>query len=239
MHVFETMAVRQGALLLADIHRTLLASACDAVGFPRPADGWLPALSSTLHDCPDGVARVICTAGDGGPMDPVRASRLIVIFEAMAIHAGEIPASGTAELFPMTPGVVPWVKSGNYWPHLIAQQHGVSLGANETVLVTPDGKILSGAMGNIFVFLDGQWITPMAGEGVRPGAVREWLIGIDACEPGVVRREDLPRATSAFFSNSRVGLRPLVKIGGYLFPDDRAVRPLWDRYRQDVLYGNA
>ncbi|MFY8214976.1 MAG: aminotransferase class IV [Chthoniobacterales bacterium] len=239
MHVFETIAFRDGQLLLAPIHFDLLDMACESTGFPLPPRTWLADLALVTAGLPDGVIRIFRTAGDGAPTAPVAEPRLLALFEAVEIPTALVPESGTAVICEVPADDSPWVKSGNYWRHIRAQQRAVASSATDAVLTTSDGWVLSAAMGNIFVSIEGDLITPPAGPGVRPGAVREWLLQNHTVIQRVLHRDELAHADECFLTNSRVGLRPLTRVGDTVFPDSAGVRALWAGYQREVVDGSS
>lgn len=219
MSVFETIAIRNGAPLLADEHLTRLSESAAAADF-RPPAGWLEATRSLMTRPPveDGVVRVYLTAGDrDGDV-----SRVALLFEAMPAltdlaHARAV----TVEFAP----ALPFGKTGNYWPHIRARPPG----GEEAILCTPGGLLLGGAMANLFLLIDDVLTTPR--RPVRHGIVRDWIGAAEAD----LTRGDLPRARAAFLTNSRLGLLNLTAIDGRALPGDPLVGILWERYRREVL----
>jgi len=237
MHVFETIALRRGRLLLGQIHFDLLDRACDATGFPPPHRSWLADLANVLVGLPDGIVRIFQTAGDGTPSAPVAVPRLFAFFEPTEIPTAWPPGGGSAVFCEVPVDDAPWVKSGNYWHHVRAQQRAIDLNATDAVFVTADGWILSAAMGNLFVRIEGDLITPPCGPGVRPGAVREWLLQNTTVIERTLHREELSRATECFLTNSRVGLHPLIRVGDTVFPEPEGSRALWLHYQREIVDG--
>ena len=50
------------------------------------------------------------------------------------------------------------------------------LGFDETIVCNTEGKICEGAVSNIIVYIDGQWITPPTSDGVLPGIMRQLVL---------------------------------------------------------------
>lgn len=237
MHVFETIAVHQGRLLLAETHRDLLGSAVQAVGFRWPPVPWLESAKRLAAGFPDGVIRVFVTAGDGAPTASVLSPRIFAFFEKMAIDADALPPAGSAGFVETAAPSIPWLKSGNYWSRVLVQANAEDRGESDAVLTTHDGWITSAAMANFFAVIDGRIVTPQVEPGVRPGALREWIIRNHSVETRRLHRDDVARASECFLTNSRVGIRPLDRLEKFLFPEFPVARFLWDCYRRQVING--
>jgi branched-subunit amino acid aminotransferase/4-amino-4-deoxychorismate lyase len=219
MSVFETIAIRESQPLLPDAHLARLAESAALAKF-QPPNEWLSASRAALAKPPigEGVARVYITAGDrDGDV-----SRVALIFEEMRIPT-ELGRAGavTVEFTP----ALPFGKTGNYWPHFLARPAN----GDDAILCKPDGTLLGGSMSNLFLLIDGEVLTPR--HPVRRGVVRDW---IDAKEADLSRL-DLARATSAFLTNSRMGICALTSIDGRPLQDDARIEASWARYRAEVL----
>lgn len=236
MHLFETIAVWRGRLLLDALHAHSLATVSERSGFPRPPDAWISAARQIVHELPDGVFRVFWTAGPGAPTDPVITPALYASFEEMVIPSSIIPGRADGEFVVLPEPHVPAVKSGNYWTHILAQQ-SVKKGSHG-VMTTPDGWIRSAAMGNIFAVIDGQLVTPPTGPGTRAGVVREWILAKSAVESRRIHHDEITCASEVFITNSRLGICPLGRLGKATFSGPMVARALWKKYLLEVLQVN-
>ena len=239
MSVFETIAIRSAAPLLLEPHLALLAKTAAAANFHPPA-AWLEATRALLAKPPieEGVVRIYITAGDRDG----EASRVALLFEAMPIPTTLSEARAVTVEF--TPAL-PFGKTGNYWPHLLARPAS----GEEAILCTPGGHLLGGAMANLFLVIDDKLLTPR--HPIRRGIVRNWISG----GPGSVRAEDdtevvppkfhaeeadltradLEKARAAFLTNSRLGLCQLTAIDGRTLAGDPRIDALWQHYCTEVL----
>lgn len=202
MSVFETIGVREGRALLFDAHISRLASAArDLLG--AAIEPTLPPLGATDR----GMLRLYVTAGDGTPTDPVNAPRLFAFFEPLV---GKPPDFQTARLHgesvsPFAHGA----KTGNYWMQCAAQAAARADGFDHALLVDEQGRLLSGAMGNLFYVLGGQLLTPSTTLAVRPGVMRAWVMEQEEVGETESQAEDLTEAAEVFLTNSRWGVMPL------------------------------
>jgi branched-subunit amino acid aminotransferase/4-amino-4-deoxychorismate lyase len=219
MSVFETIGIRARASLLLDPHLAKLAGSAAAAKFEPPA-GWEEIVHARLLAPPidEGVARIYVTAGDHDGAE----SRIALLFEEMPIPTE--PGRARAVTVDFTP-VTPFGKTGCYWPHFLARPGS----GEEAILCAPDGRLLGGAMANLFLIRDGRLLTPR--EPVRRGVVRDWIGG----EEANLMRDDLSRADAAFLTNSRIGVLTLTHIDGRELPGNSLVETIWQRYRAEVL----
>lgn len=223
MAVFETIAVRDAGPILLDPHLEKLAEAVALAKFVPPA-GWLESIHHALAAPPitEGVTRVYVTAGDRDG----DASRVALIHESLVVPATlSAQRAVTADFVAPTP----FGKTANYWPHFLARPPG----GNDAILCAPGGRLLSAAMGNLFLVRDGALVTPR--EPVRRGVIRDWLLANFPAAEADLTRADLPAASAAFATNSRVGVAELTAIDGRELPGDPLVAEIFRRYRSEVL----
>lgn len=203
MAVFETIGVRDGLPIFWDEHMASLGAAA------RELLGQNIGLASPdLRGEAGGVLRVYVTAGDGGPADPVTRPRIFALFEPMPPVRAE---EQTARLHPEA--VEPFAggrKTANYWMQCSAQAAAQSAGFDHALLADHAGKLLSGAMGNIFLWLDGKLCTPALSLAVRQGVMRSWVMRQHAVVEAEIPAACLGEAGEVFLTNSRLGVMPLI-----------------------------
>ena len=232
MSVFETIGVRNGNALLAAEHLALLEKNARTLLFPVGSagpSGPLPGESAhgrlgpavptkgsdfsgppTLPDLPSdsrGMLRIYITAGDGGPSDPANAPRIFALFESLV---GNLPDVQTARLHPEP--VTPFAhgaKTGNYWMQCAAQSAAHAEGVDHALLHDQEGRLLSGAMGNIFFVQNGTLCTPSTSLALRPGVMRVWVMAQQSVREVEVAADCLKDAEEVFLTNSRLGVMPL------------------------------
>jgi branched-subunit amino acid aminotransferase/4-amino-4-deoxychorismate lyase len=219
MSVFETIAIRNSAPLLFDAHLVRIAESAIAANFNPPIE-WRSAAQAMLSQPPiaEGVARIYITAGDCDGDVP----RVAILFEELPIPT-ELSHT-TAITVEFTPAL-PFGKTGNYWPHFLARPSD----SGDAILCKPDGVLLGGSMSNLILLIDDELLTPR--HPVRRGVVRDW---VDAKKADLTRA-DLLKTTSAFLTNSRMGICVLTSIDGQSLDIDPRIEALWTRYRTEVL----
>lgn len=85
-----------------------------------------------------------------------------------------------------------------------------SVGAFDTLFFGADGELLEGGRSNVFLRLDGHWLTPPLSDGVLPGVMRTVLLDDPAWQAREARltREDLARAEAIVLCNALRGALP-------------------------------
>jgi branched-subunit amino acid aminotransferase/4-amino-4-deoxychorismate lyase len=234
-HLFESLAVRKGTVLLADDHLSLLGEAASRNGIPFPGNVATPLrnfLATTK--LPDGMLRIYLTAGPGAPGVPVNEPGLFLSWEKtpfpsrLDLKAGFrlVTARGTRA------GSSWREKSGNYLPHLGALSEARQAGADEAVVLDAKGVAVSCAMANLLVWLPSSrgltLCTP--GKGGRSGAVLRWVEKNLEMKRRMITTADLKRARALAVTNSRLGVMPVTSLDGRRLPDSSPAHHLASEY---------
>ncbi len=200
--LLETMRRADGALPWWDAHLARLRASAQRLGWPVALPGDLRARAAAL---PEPVVRLVLwpdgqVALQGRAMEGPAVVRLIPV---LAVRAGDAP-----------PRDLKTTDRRHYDAALAEARAG---GADDGVLLGPGGEVLETAVGNLWLLLDGVWVTPPADGRVLPGVMRGALLrGAGA---SVVTAErvcglgDLHRATALAVSNAVHGVRPAALVG--------------------------
>ncbi|WP_334034151.1 bifunctional anthranilate synthase component I family protein/class IV aminotransferase [Burkholderia cepacia] len=88
-----------------------------------------------------------------------------------------------------------------------AWQAAEALGCFDMLFVNERGEVTEGGRSNLFVKLDGQWVTPPLESGVLPGVMRGVLLDdrVFGATERVVTRDDLARAEALLLTNALRG----------------------------------
>ncbi|HEF4739163.1 aminodeoxychorismate synthase component I [Burkholderia multivorans] len=88
-----------------------------------------------------------------------------------------------------------------------AWQAAEALGGFDMLFVNERGELTEGGRSNLFVKLDGQWVTPPLASGVLPGVMRAVLLEDPAfgAVERIVTRDDLARAQALLLTNALRG----------------------------------
>jgi branched-subunit amino acid aminotransferase/4-amino-4-deoxychorismate lyase len=225
---FETMGARDGALPLWDRHLARLRSAVARLGLPWREPAGLRAAAMELlrsNDRADGVLRlaVVPTAAGVSTALTVRAKSPVKVVQLLPTVV-ERPADAP-------PGDLKAEPRGYYDAVRQQAQDGK---ADDGLVLASDGALLETALGNLWLLLDGRWVTPALDGRVLPGIARALLCeGLRARGLDVVERTcdlgDLHRAQALAVSNAVHGPRPacLVDQPAHADPTARDLAPIW------------
>lgn len=112
------------------------------------------------------------------------------------------------------------IKSTSLLGNILHFQHAVSGGCDETLLFNTDGELTEGAVSNVFVVIDGEVLTPKLDRQKLAGINRQIILDVLRAETNipvgeaVVTLEQAHNADEIWFSNSAVGIIPVVELDG-------------------------
>jgi branched-subunit amino acid aminotransferase/4-amino-4-deoxychorismate lyase len=254
MSVFETIAIVEGRPLLLESHLERIdrstqplhqeGPACQgrndirkhldpaSKNSPPQRDSWnsvkFPPFD--FSKLPTGLLRFYLTAGEGTPDAPF-AAHAYALFEEAEVGWNLPPVRVESSAAPYLPRPGGW-KTGNYWQNIDALAAARRAGCDEALLFNPAGMLVGAAMANVFLQIDGRWITPALETGARDGAVRAWVLRSLGADEEILAPESLRGATAAFLTNSRIGVRPVAVMDGRPLVD--ASQEIQRRYFDEV-----
>lgn len=226
---FETMGAARGELALWPRHLERIQGAAARLGLTFAPTPLLRAAATELllHNghgddvlrlslVPDGArVHTVLTSRSRGPLHTVKL--LPTVVEA---PAGSAPRDQKLWPRPFYDAVLQQAQDG---------------GADDGIVVAPDGAVLETALANLWLRLDGTWVTPPLDGTLLPGIARAVLLAAARARglPVAERRcdlADLHRAEALATSNAVHGPRPAVVLGAapaaVQFVDSELV-PLW------------
>ncbi|MBJ9878870.1 aminodeoxychorismate synthase component I [Burkholderia cenocepacia] len=203
--LFETTAAtRADGIRHLDRHLARLQRSADAFGFRFDADALrreIDARCAALDG--DGAYRMKLTlAKDGAteivaaPLKPLPAGPVGVLLACE--HGFASTRASDALLLHKTTRRAEYDR---------AWQAAEALGGFDMLFVNERGEVTEGGRSNLFVKLDGQWVTPPLASGVLPGVMRGVLLDDPAfgAVERVVTRDDLARAQGLLLTNALRG----------------------------------
>lgn len=105
------------------------------------------------------------------------------------------------------------VKSLNYGDNILARREALARGAADALMLNGQGHVVCATVGNLFVWIAGEWITPPVSDGILPGIARAKIMSHLDAKQASLSESDLRAADAAFISNS-LGSVDIVEIEG-------------------------
>lgn len=222
---FETMGAAAGALPLWDRHMTRLRATLDALGDGLDPRGLREAAGELLgrngHE--EGVLRLVqelrprgrCTWMDTRPRS---GTSLVRLLPTVTRRAADTPPPR-------------WkVRPRRFYDEVLAEARAG--GADDGIVLADDGALLETAVGNLWLLLDGQWVTPPDDGRMLPGIARGILLAA-SIEPAAIERScdlaDLHRAQALMVSNAVYGPRPAALVGQTVEDHDSELVKAWQK----------
>jgi branched-chain amino acid aminotransferase len=217
--LFETFRATGGATLHADRHFARLRQGAEVLRIPMPFSDheMAAALSDVLraNGVSDAALRLTLTRGPAARGVLPGANAL----PTMLISAGPLPDAVFAARLIVAQRTrrnensrLSRIKSLNYLDSIMARQEALDAGADDALLVNTQGNLAEATAANVFLFIDGAWITPKVSEGALPGVVRGLLLESGAAQEATISQLDWERAEAGLLTNS-LGTRPIARIG--------------------------
>ncbi|MBU9468410.1 aminodeoxychorismate synthase component I [Burkholderia multivorans] len=203
--LFETTcATRADGIRHVDRHLARLQRSADAFGFRFDADALRRAIDARCAALDgDGPYRMKLSLAKDGTLDIVAAA------------LKPLPAGPVRVWLAADHGFAPTRANDALLLHKTtrradydrAWQAAEALGGFDMLFVNERGELTEGGRSNLFVKLDGQWVTPPLASGVLPGVMRAVLLDDRAfgAVERVVTRDDLARAQALLLTNALRG----------------------------------
>lgn len=122
-------------------------------------------------------------------------------------------------------GALAGLKTINYGENVVALLKAREAGADEAIFGNTEGNLCEGTWSNVFVRIDGRWITPPLSSGCLPGVTRGLVI--ELLEEAEMPIEEIDLAMDrlgdvdgAFFTSTLRGVQPIVTLDGRNLPTE-------------------
>ena len=235
--VFESVRLHQGAFFRIDAHLDRLAASAALLRIALPEHALLRDVLRELAaraGLAEASARLTVTAGSGG------APSVIATIGPIADDWRERAARGwtliTAQTRHPDPRTVPpALKSLGRVYSVLAKQEARDAGADDALMLLPDGTVAEGPTWNFFFRADGALHTASTAA-VLGGVTRAAIIELAErsglqLNVGLPPAELLPLANAAFASMSSLGVVPINALDGRSLPGSSALAaPLQSAY---------
>ena len=161
------------------------------------------ALRLTLTRGP--AARGVLPVGDGRPTVLVNAGRLPGVLAPARVIVSQ--RTRRNEFSPLSR-----IKSLNYLDSILARQEAADVGVDDALLLNSRGYLAEATAGNVFLCVDGRWVTPPEEDGALPGIARGLLLGVGTAVEERISADAVANSNAGFVANS-LGTRQLATIG--------------------------
>ncbi|MSO57978.1 MAG: aminotransferase IV [Thermoleophilia bacterium] len=227
---FETTRIYGGRPFRLAEHLVRLGRSAEHLGLVPPSPGEIERLvaealaeaGALRPDADDAVLRVYWTPGAPG-----EAALAIVLVSTVPgwIEATRTRGQALASVaLPArsAPWLLPGTKATSYAVHMAAEAEAKRRGADDALLVDPDGTVLEGPVTNVWWRTGDSLHTPSLELGILAGETRAALvelapgIGLSVAE-GRYRLEALLAADEVFTSSSVREVMPVVAVDGHRF----------------------
>jgi branched-chain amino acid aminotransferase len=244
---FETLRLYEGVAFEAERHEERLRDAARRLSIPVPDGLSLPMVMRELairNGVTEARGRILLTGGEEAPDGSLPRPRWFAELGPLPRRTDADYAAGVSVLIldEVLGGSVPvrGLKTLAYLPNQLGRMAARSAGADEAILVGPDGELREGASSNLFLVADGALVTaPIDGQvldGVTRGAVVEEARRLDIpVVERAIRREDLGGAQEAFLTSTLREVLVVRRLGDQEFdPAAPVARSLHDAYQARV-----
>ncbi|VCU70557.1 hypothetical protein PIGHUM_02633 [Pigmentiphaga humi] len=197
--LIETLRVEaDGRMPLLPWHLERLGSSCTELSYRWSVDAVQRAIARAAATLPDGVRHRmrVLVSDDGGIA--VETTPLPDLPPHPKVAPASEPLDSHAPLLRHKTTWRPWYRQAADW--LAAHPDHFDL-----LFLNERGELCEGSRTNLYLKLDGRWITPPVECGLLPGVQRAALIDDELAEEGVLTLEDLRRAEGIRLSNALRG----------------------------------
>jgi branched-chain amino acid aminotransferase/4-amino-4-deoxychorismate lyase len=208
--LFETIRVSAGELLWLEGHLARLHAGAALLGIPAPlSDDVIAAGLKSLvaaSGLADAAVRLTLTRGPTSrrglwpPDEPPAPTLLGSIAPLAAPEPARLivcTATRRNEFSPLS-----GIKYMAYGDAILARREALEKGATDAVLLNTRGNVSCCTVGNIFVRVDGGWVTPPLSDGPLPGLARARLFARIGARERTLSTKDLATAREAVITNS-------------------------------------
>ncbi len=229
--VFEGIRAYEGRIFKLEEHLRRLEDSAKAIllKIPLDRDEMRAAVLETCkrNKMKAGYLRLVVTRGKGYlGLSPDRCKKptIIIIASELELYPEKYYREGlrvvTVPTWRNSPAALdPAIKSLNYLNNILAKIEGQQAGAQEVILLNPQGMVAECSGDNIFLIRDQVLITPKLSSGALNGITRNTVLEI-AQEAGWktreddVRRYDLFTAEEMFLTGTGAEVIPVVDVDG-------------------------
>lgn len=222
--LFETMRAHRGAVPWWQAHWQRLSAGAGRLALTLPDAGAALQEATSLLDGRDGVLRLQVTRGAGGrgyASSPTAEPTWV-----LSLHPLPAPpdAAGLRLRWCVTrlaaQPALAGMKHCNRLEQVLARLEldRAAPPVDEGLLQGPDGELVSATAANVFVLVEGQWLTPPVERCGVAGVCRGWLLERGLACVRAVSRGSVERADAVVLTNAVRGILPVSQLGARCWP---------------------
>jgi branched-chain amino acid aminotransferase len=229
--VYEVVRTRRGVPVTLDEHLDRMDASARQVYFelpwPRAEVKGRVLEANRAAGNPESYFRIIATRGAGEISllpDTCRDPLLIVIVKPLPVPPPSTARDGirvavVGRLRNDRRALDPGAKTGNYLNNALALIEARRAGAEDAILLNPEGRLAEATTSNVFLVRGGKVATPTLGSGILAGITRQLLMGEMGRAGLEVREGELPAAAlreaeEVFLTSTVRGVAPVTSIDG-------------------------
>ncbi len=224
--LFETLLAIDGQLPWWPGHWHRLAQGAQRLAIDLPDEYTIRRAAVSLTEAQPVVLKIILTRGESGRgYLPVAGQSTCIVSAYPAPPALPQPLTlhWCRTVVTEQPALA-GIKHLNRLENVLARRECALAGHPEGLMCDSQGRIICATSANVFVFLDGKWITPDVSACGIAGITRAWLLdNVDSVMIGSLDREKIQSSDAVFLSNSVRGIMPVAQIGGKRFERSKAL----------------
>jgi 4-amino-4-deoxychorismate lyase len=197
--LIETVLIEaDGRMPLLPLHLERLGESCGELSYRWSVDAAQRAIARAAATVPEGQPhRLRLLASDDGAVE-VGVEPLAPMPAQPRVRWADSPLYSREPMLRYKTTWRPWYDNAVHWL-ACHPDHFDQLFCNE------HGELCEGSRSNVYVLMDGKWLTPPLSCGLLPGVQRAALLDDERVEEAVLRREDVARAQGLRLSNALRG----------------------------------
>lgn len=224
--VFETLVAHGGRLFAFDRHLDRLEMSASVMGLPTPdreaiaEDMGKALVESGFHKTEKSRIRLTLTAGIGDRRFAEDGPEPQLFFEISPAPAfKEFASLVTVPFVRNERGALTGAKTISYGENAVAFKVAREAGADEAIFGNTRNLLCEGTVSNIFVYIDGKWITPPLTSGCLAGVTRALVLELGhEIEEIDFEMSRLGTIDGAFLTSTLRGLQAVGEIDGRKLP---------------------
>ena len=230
--LFETVAISNGKTLLLEQHLSRLEKGVDILGFDvdfsilkNEIAMFISFLQEKKRFVGNAVLRITLTRGEQSrgyrPLSNSLCTRILSVHDWPSSNKSAISVSISDVRYSHQP-ILAGLKHANRLEQVLAAQ-SIPEKMNDVVMLDINDCIISASKGNLFIKLDGVWLTPKLNRCGIEGVVRNYLCTWFSQNGFSIKQDNIhidmimqqsDKVEAAFLCNSIVGVLPIKQFAG-------------------------